>query len=76
MARTGDNLLTTSRYLEQGLAWAGQKTKEGEKAVIQEARALARKLKKGTGRVAAEVGKGLKGMQKEIDALDKKATAE
>ena len=71
-AKAGDALDSTTRYLEHGFAWAGQKVETSTKEAIKKSKDLSLRLKEKGSMVAVEVGKGLKDMGNEIEKFGKR----
>ena len=65
--KAGDDLDSTTRYLEHGFAWAGQKVETSTREAMKKSKDLSLKLKGKGSVVAGEVGKCLKDMRNEIE---------
>jgi hypothetical protein len=70
--KAGDALDSTTRYLEHGFAWAGQKVETSTKEAMKKSKDLSLKLKEKGSVVAGEVGKDLKDMRNEIEKFGKR----
>jgi hypothetical protein len=70
--RAGDELEAAVGELEKGYAWAGQKAEAGTQKVIDDSKALTKKMKEGTIRASAEVNKALKDLEDEIKTFGRK----
>jgi hypothetical protein len=73
--KTSEALDSSTRYLERGLAWTGQKIEIGTKEAIKKSKDLSLKLKEKGGVIAKEVEKGLKETGSEIDKLGKRISS-
>jgi len=75
-AKAGVALDSTTKNLEHGFAWAGQKVEISTKEAMKKSKDLSLKLK-GKGKVVAgEVGKGLKDMGNEIEKFGKRISTD
>jgi len=71
--KAGHALKSAANHLEQAIVWGGHKLETGTKDVIDGSRTVAGKLIKGTGWVAAEVGKAMDDIGREVKKIGKKA---
>lgn len=74
-AKAGDALDSTTRYLEQGFTWAGQKVEAGTKEAMKKSKDLSVKLKNKSAVIAEDVGKGLKDTGNEIEKFGKRISS-
>jgi len=70
--KAGEELDMAASQLEKGYAWAGQKVEAGTQKVIDDSKALSRKMKEGASRASAEVGKAMKDLEDEIKTFGRK----
>ena len=69
--KAGDGLDSTTKYLEHGFAWAGQKVETSTREAMKKSKDLSLKLKGKGSVVAGDVGKCLKDMRNEIEKFGK-----
>jgi hypothetical protein len=67
--RVGHFLQASADNLERGAHWAGHEIKEGAHVIVRDTRLLGGKLIEGTGFVAEEVGRGIKGLGHGVERL-------
>jgi hypothetical protein len=70
--KAGDDLEAAAGELEKGYAWAGQKAEAGTQKVIDESKALSKKMKEGASQASAETGKAMKSLEDEIRTFGRK----
>ena len=70
--KAGEKLESSVDQLEKGFAWAGQKAEAGTQKVIDDSKALSKKMKEGSSRASAEVGKAMKDLEDEIKTFGRK----
>ena len=70
--KAGDELEAAAGELEKGYIWAEQKAEAGTQKVIDDSKALSKKMKEGTSRASAEVGKAMKDLEDEIKTFGRK----
>lgn len=71
-AKAGAALESANRNLEKGFAWAGQKIEKSTNDAMKKSEDLALKLKKKSGVITEEVGKGLQDAGNEIEKFGKR----
>ena len=70
--KAGEKLESSVDQLEKGFAWAGQKAEAGTQKVIDDSKALSKKMKEGSSRASAEVGRAMKDLEDEIKTFGRK----
>jgi len=70
--QAGNELEAAVGELEKGYIWAEQKAEAGTQKVIDDSKALSKKMKEGTSRASAEVGKAMKDLEDEIKTFGRK----
>ena len=70
--KAGDELEAAAGELEKGYIWAEQKAEAGTQKVIDDSKALSKKMKEGASRASAEVGKAMKDLEDEIKTFGRK----
>jgi len=70
--KAGDDLEAAAGELEKSYAWAGQKVEAGTQKVIDESKALSKKMKEGASQASAETGKAMKSLEDEIRTFGRK----
>jgi len=70
--KAGNELEAAVGELEKGYIWAEQKAEAGTQKVIDDSKALSKKMKEGTSRASAEVGKAMKDLEDEIKTFGRK----
>jgi hypothetical protein len=67
--RAGRFLQASADNLDRGAHWAGAEIREGAHVIVRDTRVLGGKLVEGTGFVAEEVGRGIKGLGRGVERL-------